>query len=317
LLNRPRYINIGGKLLDLETPRVMGILNITPDSFYKGSRYNSEDDILKAAVRMIEEGADILDVGGYSSRPGAADISMEEEAERVLKSIKLIHTEIPEAIISVDTFRAEIAREAVDGYGAHMINDISGGDADIEMFSVVEKLNVPYIMMHMQGVPGTMQDDPVYDDVVADILKWFGERIFRLQSMGVKDIIIDPGFGFGKTANHNFELLRRLGDFSIAGLPVMVGVSRKSMIWKTLGITADEALNGTTVLNSVAITNGADILRVHDVKEAVQTVQLFNKIKYSGTVKSRESEAGSRKSGVRSQKSEVRSPKTEDRSLKG
>jgi len=317
LLNRPRYINIGGKLLDLETPRVMGILNITPDSFYKGSRYNSVDDILKAAVRMIEEGADILDVGGYSSRPGAADISMEEEAERVLKSIKLIHTEIPEAIISVDTFRAEIAREAVDGYGAHMINDISGGDADIEMFSVVEKLNVPYIMMHMQGVPGTMQDDPVYDDVVADILKWFGERIFRLQSVGVKDIIIDPGFGFGKTANHNFELLRRLGDFSIAGLPVMVGVSRKSMIWKTLRITADEALNGTTVLNSVALTNGADILRVHDVKEAVQTVQLFNKIKYSGTVKSRESEAGSRKSGVRSQKSEVRSPKTEDRSLKG
>ena len=305
MLNRPRYINIGGKLLDLETPRVMGILNITPDSFYKGSRYNSEDDILKAAVRMIEEGADILDVGGYSSRPGAADISMEEEAERVLKSIKLIHTEIPEAIISVDTFRAEIAREAVDGYGAHMINDISGGDADIEMFSVVEKLNVPYIMMHMQGVPGTMQDNPVYDDVVADILKWFGERIFRLQSAGVKDIIIDPGFGFGKTANHNFELLRRLGDFSIAGLPVMVGVSRKSMIWKTLRITADEALNGTTVLNSAALTNGADILRVHDVKEAVQTVQLFNKIKYSGTLKSRESE-------VRSQKTEDRRLKTED-----
>ena len=188
---------------------------------------------------------------------------------------------MPEAIISVDTFRADIARKAVIECGAHIINDISGGDADSEMFSVVEKLNVPYIMMHMKGEPRTMQNNPVYDDIIADILKWFSERIFRLQSSGVKDIIIDPGFGFGKTIAHNFELMRRLGDFRIAGLPLLIGVSRKSMIWKTLKITADEALNGTTALNTIALVNGADILRVHDVKEAVQTIQLFSKIKNS------------------------------------
>jgi dihydropteroate synthase len=257
----------------------MGILNVTPDSFYKGSRYNTDEDILDAAVRMMEEGADIIDVGGYSSRPGATDISREEEERRVLKAINLISRELPEAIISIDTFRADVAREAIIGGGAHMINDISGGDADSEMFSVVEKLNVPYIMMHMKGDPRTMQDNPVYDDVVADILKWFGERIFKLQSVGVKDIIVDPGFGFGKTTAHNFELLQRLGDFSIAGLPLLVGLSRKSMIWKTLQITVDEALNGTTALNAIALTKGADILRVHDVKEAVQTIKLIEKLR--------------------------------------
>jgi dihydropteroate synthase len=275
----PRYINAGGKLLDLATPRVMGILNITPDSFYKGSRYNSDEEIIKAAVRMMEEGADILDVGGYSSRPGAEDVTQSEESQRVLNAIKLITRELPEAIISVDTFRADIANAAISEYGAGIINDISGGEADSNMLDVVEKLNVPYIMMHMQGIPLTMQQKPVYDDIVADILRWFGERIYRLQNAGVKDIIIDPGFGFGKTAEHNFELLRRLGDFAVAGLPVMVGVSRKSMIWKTLGISADEALNGTTALNTVALLNGADILRVHDVKEAVQAVRLIEKIR--------------------------------------
>jgi dihydropteroate synthase len=259
----------------------MGILNITPDSFYKGSRYNSDQEILKAAVRMMEEGADILDVGGYSSRPGAADITGDEESKRVLKAIKLITRELPDAIISVDTFRADVAREAITVCGAHIINDISGGDSDCSMFGVVEELNVPYIMMHMQGTPRTMQLNPDYDDVVADILKWFGERIYRLQSAGVKDIIIDPGFGFGKTAGHNFELLRRLGDFSVAGLPLMVGISRKSMIWKTLGITSDEALNGTTALNAVALINGADILRVHDVKEAVESARLIERIRKS------------------------------------
>jgi dihydropteroate synthase len=297
LPEKPRYINAGGKLLDLDTPKVMGIINITPDSFFEGSRYITDKDIIKAATRMIEEGADILDVGGYSSRPGAGDISQEEERKRVLIAIKLIRRELPEAIISVDTFRADVAREAIIECGANMINDISGGEADKEMFAVVSKLNVPYIMMHMKGVPRNMQHNPVYDDVVADILKWFGERIYRLQSAGVKDIIIDPGFGFGKTVEHNFELLQRLGDFSIARLPVLIGVSRKSMIWKTLGVTADEALNGTTVLNAIALANGADILRVHDVKEAVQTVQLSGKIKTQEPVKvgSRKSEAGSRK----------------------
>jgi dihydropteroate synthase len=277
--DKPRYINTGGKLLDLEIPKVMGIINITPDSFYKGSRYNTDEEILKAATKMLEEGADILDVGGYSSRPGAKDISTEEESNRVLRAVKVISREHPNAIISVDTFRADVARKAIVEYGAHMINDISGGDADINMYLVVANLNVPYVMMHMKGNPRNMQDNPVYDDVVADILKWFGERIFTLKSAGVKDIIVDPGFGFGKTVDHNFELLRRLGDFSITGLPVLVGVSRKSMIWKTLEITADEALNGTTALNSIALFNGADILRVHDVKEAVQTVQLISKLR--------------------------------------
>jgi len=281
LLEKPRYINAGGKLVDLVIPKVMGIINITPDSFYKGSRYNTDKDILRAAVRMMEDGADILDVGGYSSRPGAAVVSQEEESKRVLKAIKLISRELPEAIISIDTFRADIARKAIIESGAHIINDISGGDADNKMFSVVEELNVPYIIMHMKGNPLTMQDNPVYDNIVADILKWFGERIFKLQMAGVNDIIIDPGFGFGKTIDHNFELLARLGDLSIAGLPLLIGVSRKSMIWKTLNIPVDEALNGTIALNAIALANGADILRVHDVKEAVQTIQLITKIKNS------------------------------------
>jgi len=282
---KPQYINVRGKLLDLEIPKVMGILNVTPDSFYKGSRYSTEEEILSAARGMLNDGADIIDVGGYSSRPGAKDISPGEEGGRVLKAIKLISRELPEAIISVDTFRADIAREAVLECGAHIINDISGGDADSNMFSIVENLNVPYIMMHMKGNPGTMQNNPVYDDIVADILKWFGERIYRLKSAGLKDLIIDPGFGFGKTPDHNFELLGRLGDFSIAGLPVLVGISRKSMIWKTLNTSSDKALNGTTALNAIALFNGADILRVHDVKEAVETVQLIKKIKDSEKIK--------------------------------
>jgi dihydropteroate synthase len=279
VLNKPRYINAGGKLIDLQIPKVMGIINITPDSFYKGSRYNTDLEILKAVVKMIEDGADIIDVGGYSSRPGAKDISYEEESRRVLNALKLISAELPSAILSVDTFRADVASEAVLGCGAHIINDISGGEADCNMFDIIQKLNVPYIMMHMNGNPRTMQKSPAYDDVVADILKWFGERIFRLRSAGVKDIIIDPGFGFGKTSEHNFEMLRRLNDFSVAGLPIMVGISRKSMIWKTLSITADDALNGTSVMNAVSLLNGADILRVHDVKEAVQAVKLIEKLK--------------------------------------
>jgi dihydropteroate synthase len=282
LSEKPSYINIRGKLLDLSIPRVMGIINVTPDSFYKGSRVTGEKEILETAVRMIEEGADILDVGGYSSRPGASVVSSAEEEKRLLNAISLINNKLPEAIISIDTFRSEIALKAVSDCGAHIINDISGGESDKDMFQVVAKLNVPYIMMHMQGIPETMQDDPVYDDVAADILRWFGKKIVMLHSMGVKDIILDPGFGFGKKANHNFELLQHLGDFAITGLPLLVGVSRKSMIWKTLGITPDEALNGTSVLNAVALLKGADILRVHDVKEAVQTIRLMEQLKSAG-----------------------------------
>ncbi len=283
LPDRSRYININGRLLDLETPRVMGVINITPDSFYRGSSFTTDDEIIGVAARMLKDGADILDVGGYSSRPGAVDIPADEEKKRVLGAIKLISREFPHSVISVDTFRSEIAFEAVTECGAHIINDISGGEADIDMFKVVQKLNVPYILMHMQGNPGNMQKNPVYDDVISDILKWFGRRIFRLQSMGVKDIIIDPGFGFGKTIDQNFEMLTRLRDFSVTGLPLLVGVSRKSMIWKTLKITPEECLNGTSVLNAAALMNGADILRVHDVKEAVHTVMLIGKIKEAST----------------------------------
>jgi len=280
LSSRPRYINIQGTLLDLSIPKVMGVINITPDSFYSGSRVTDEKNIIRTAVKMSEDGADILDIGGYSSRPGADDISVEEEKRRVLKAIRIVSREMPDKIISVDTFRAEIAREAISA-GAHIINDNSGGEADNNMYGYVEKMNVPYIMMHMQGNPRTMQKNPVYDDVVADILKWFGESIFRLQSAGVKDIIIDPGFGFGKTVDQSFEMLQRLGDFSVADLPLLVGISRKSLIWKTLNITPEEALNGTSVLNAVALLNGADILRVHDVREAVQAVRLIKEIKKS------------------------------------
>ena len=281
LKEKPKYINVAGKLLDLSIPKVMGVLNITPDSFYEASRVTEEKEILRVAAGMIEDGADILDIGGYSSRPGAADVPPEEEKRRVLKAIGLIHREFPETILSIDTFRSEVASEAVCDCGARMINDISGGEADRNMFGIVKKLNVPYIMMHMHGRPENMQDNPVYDDVVADILEWFGSKIAQLQPAGVKDIIIDPGFGFGKTAGHNFEMLHRLRDFSIAGLPLLVGVSRKSMIWKTLDLEPGKALNGTTVLNTVALMNGADILRVHDVKEAVEVIRLVETIKNS------------------------------------
>lgn len=279
MISKPRFINISGKLIDLSVPRVMGILNITPDSFYSGSRIGNEKELLQKAGKMLEEGADFLDVGGFSTRPGAGEVSQEEEAERVLKAISSVVSHFPQAAVSVDTFRAEIARRAVCDSGARLINDISGGTFDRGMYAVAGELNVPYIIMHIQGTPLTMQKNPSYDDVVADILMWFSEKIVRLQSAGVKDIIIDPGFGFGKTVDHNFELLNRLEEFKIAGLPVMAGLSRKSMIWKSLGLAPEEGLSGTIVLNSFALMNGADILRVHDVKEAVQAVRLFEKLK--------------------------------------
>jgi len=279
LIARPRYINAGGRLLDLSVPIVMGIINVTPDSFYEGSRAGSEKEIIDSARSMINDGASIIDVGGCSTRPYAPEVSQEEEEKRVLTAISLIKKEMPDAVISVDTFRSQVALRAVTEAGALIINDISGGDADNEMFGVVRRLNVPYIMMHMQGMPGNMQDNPVYEDVVADILKAFGKKIAILQESGVNDIILDPGFGFGKTIKHNFEILKRFSDFTIAGLPLLAGISRKSMIWKTLGITPDDALNGTSVLNAVALMGGADILRVHDVAEAVQTIKLIEKLK--------------------------------------
>ncbi len=278
---KPELINVRGNLLDISVPKVSGIINITPDSFYSGSRFMDETEIIRTAFDMIIEGAEIIDVGGYSSRPGAADITEEEEKKRVLNAVKLINREMPDAIISVDTFRPEVAKEAVYDCGAGMINDITAGEGDPMMLSVIAGLNVPYVMMHMQGDPRTMQVSPEYDDVAADILKWFGDRIYRARTAGIRDIIIDPGFGFGKTITHNFTLLRRLGDFSITGLPLMVGLSRKSMIYRSLDVSAEEALNGTTVLNTVALLNGADILRVHDVREAVEAVRLTEKLKKS------------------------------------
>jgi dihydropteroate synthase len=278
-MGKPGYINVRGRLLSLKTPRIMGVINITPDSFYGESRFTDEKSIFSVAEKMVRDGADFLDIGGYSSRPGAGAVPVEEEMNRVLPAIKLISSEIPGAIISVDTFRAGVARKAVCDCGADIINDISGGDGDIEMFPVVRELNVPYIIMHMQGTPATMQINPVYDDIVADILQWFGKRIVALHSAGVKDLIIDPGFGFGKNMSQNFELLRRLKEFSVADLPLMAGLSRKSMVWKTLDITPSESLTGTVVLNTIALLNGADILRVHDVKEARQAIQLVERMK--------------------------------------
>jgi dihydropteroate synthase len=276
---KPKYINVKGHLIDLEVPKVMGILNITPDSFYSRSRYIKEKEIKGAALKMLSEGADFLDIGGYSSRPGAVDIPEEEEMTRVLAAVKYVAEEFPEAIISVDTFRSQVARRAICEGGAHMINDISGGDADPEMAELIAELNVPYIIMHMKGTPGNMQKNPLYKDVVSEVLMWFGQKTVSLMAAGVKDIIIDPGFGFGKTPDHNFTLLRRLNELSIAGLPVMAGLSRKSMIWKTLDVDPSDALNGTSVLHAVALMNGADILRVHDVKEAVESVRLMSRVK--------------------------------------
>jgi dihydropteroate synthase len=279
VLSKPKYINVKGQLVDLEVPKVMGILNITPDSFYSGSRFNTEKEIIGAVQKMLEDGADFIDIGGYSSRPGAKDISEKEEKSRVLKAIRYVSREFPGAIISVDTFRSGIAREAVCECGAHIINDISGGDADPLMQELIIDLNVPYIMMHMQGTPRTMQKNPVYNDVVSEIMIWFGKKIVPLMAAGVRDIIIDPGIGFGKNSDHNFEIIRRLNEFCIAGLPVLVGLSRKSLIWKTLGISPSASLNGTSVLNTIALMNGADILRVHDVAEAVEAVKLTRKVK--------------------------------------
>lgn len=272
------FINIKGRLLDLRHHRIMGIINVTEDSFYPGSRYTSDKEILAIAGKMLEEGADIIDIGGCSTRPGALNVPEEDEKKRVCRATELILARYPEAVISVDTYRASVAGEAVINSGAAIINDISGGEMDKGMFPLVIRLNVPYIMMHMQGTPETMQSEPHYDDVVSDIVFWFGQRIAQLQQAGVKDIILDPGFGFGKTAKHNFDILARLNEFHIAGLPLLAGLSRKSMIWRTLNITPDDALNGTSALNMTALMKGASILRVHDVKEAKEVITLFEKI---------------------------------------
>lgn len=274
-----KTLNVRGRLLDLRTPRIMGILNVTPDSFFDGGRFINEKAALTHASKMLEDGADLIDVGGASSRPGASSLSEDEEVVRVLPVIESLVKHFPGAVLSVDTFRSAVARRAVEA-GASIINDISGGDQDPLMFGTAASLNAPYVLMHMRGTPETMTTLTTYDDLIRDIVKYFEEKILLLGGAGVKDIIIDPGFGFAKTVTQNFELLNHLEHFKILGLPILVGLSRKSLVWKTLGITPEEALNGTTTLHSIALLKGASILRVHDVKEAVDCIKLVTQLHF-------------------------------------
>lgn len=267
-------MNLRGNLESLDSPWVMGILNITPDSFYAASRMEQPNSLLGQAEKMLADGAKILDIGGYSSRPGAAHISEAEELERVLPAIQAVVHEFPEAYLSIDTFRAEVARAAV-GEGAAIVNDISGGNLDDGMFETVATLGVPYILMHMKGTPQNMVKQSQYDHLIHDIYSYFSHKVRQLHSLGVSDVILDPGFGFAKTREQSYELLRNLGYFHNIKLPLLAGVSRKSMIYKELGITPEEALNGTTALNMIALINGASILRVHDIQPAVEAVKLF------------------------------------------
>lgn len=271
-------LNINGKLLDLSEPQVMGILNVTPDSFYSGSRKQTEDEIEARVRQIIGEGASIIDIGAYSSRPNADDVSPSEEMERLRKGLFVIQRVAPNAIVSVDTFRADVAKMCVEEYGVGMVNDISGGMLDKDMFATVAKLGIPYILMHMQGTPQNMQQNPHYDDVVKEVFMYFAEKVQRLRDLGVKDIILDPGYGFGKTVEHNYELMNHQEELLEFELPLLVGISRKSMIYKALGITADEALNGTSVLNTISLLKGANILRVHDVATCVEVVNLIQKL---------------------------------------
>lgn len=271
-------LNINGRLLDLSEPQVMGILNVTPDSFYSGSRKQTEDEIESRVRQIIGEGASIIDIGAYSSRPNADDVSPSEEMERLRKGLSVIQRVAPNAIVSVDTFRADVAKMCVEEYGVGIVNDISGGMLDKDMFATVAKLGIPYILMHMQGTPQNMQQNPHYDDVVKEVFMYFAEKVQRLRDLGVKDIILDPGYGFGKTVEHNYELMNHQEELLEFELPLLVGISRKSMIYKALGITADEALNGTSVLNTISLLKGANILRVHDVATGVEVVNLIQKL---------------------------------------
>ena len=272
-------LSIHGQLLSLHEPQVMGILNITPDSIYSGSRTEAEDDICRRLHQLMDEGADMIDVGGYSTRPGADDVSEEEEMERLRRGLRVVRREFPEVPVSVDTFRASVARMAVEEEGADIVNDISGGDMDRQMFRTVARLHVPYVLMHIQGVPRTMQQAPHYDNVRREVMVHLAERVDLLHQMGVADVVVDPGFCFGKTLDHNYELMEHLEDFHELGCPLLVGISRKSMIYKLVGGTPQTALNGTTVLNTVALLKGAHILRVHDVAPAVEAKKMYLKLK--------------------------------------
>lgn len=270
-------MNCSGTLIDLTTPKVMGILNITPNSFFDGGKYKNNDEIIVKVEKMLINGATFIDIGAYSSKPNAEFVSEKEELERLLPVLNIISKKFPQAVLSIDTFRSEIARVCLEN-GAAIINDISAGNLDEKMIEIIAKYKVPYIMMHLRGTPETMQTMTNYENVVKEILYYFSEKIALARSFGINDMLIDPGFGFAKTLEQNYEILRKMELFGILELPLLVGVSRKSMIHKTLNHSANEALNGTTVLNSIALTKGANILRVHDVKEAVECVTLFNKM---------------------------------------
>lgn len=274
-------INIGGKLMDLSEPKVMGILNVTPDSFYGASRMVSDDDIAARTVQILDEGASIIDIGAYSSRPGADDVPEEEEMRRLRRGLSIVRRIDSDAVVSVDTFRADVARMCVEEYGVSMINDISAGELDRNMFKTVASLGVPYIMMHMRGNPGNMQNAPAYDNLIKEIIMFFAERVQMMRDLGQKDIIIDPGFGFGKTLEHNYQLMNNLEQLKVLELPILVGISRKSMIYNLLATSPEQALNGTSILNTIALLKGASILRVHDVKECVECIKIVDAMKKS------------------------------------
>ena len=276
---RKSTLNLSGNLINLSSPVVMGVLNVTTDSFYDGGKYSTESAIVKRAAQILEEGGRFIDIGAMSTRPGAVEISLREELDRLLPAVKAVKHEFPEASLSVDTYRSEVVKAVYDEIGGFVINDISGGTFDDGMFETVAGLHLPYILMHTKGKSGLMQKNPVYEDVVKEIILFFATQVQKLKLLGVCDIIIDPGFGFGKSLDHNYELLNRLDAFKIFELPILVGISRKAMIWRELCITPAESLNGTTVLNSLALSGGCDILRVHDVKEAVEAIKLVGKIK--------------------------------------
>ena len=268
-------INIRGRLVSLDTPLVMGILNITPDSFYESSRCIDTQKALQRAKQIIEEGGDIIDVGAYSSRPGAEDVSEEEEIARLRSVLPAIRERYPDAIISVDTFRSKVARYVVEECGADIINDIMGGEGDEDMFETIAQLKVPYILMHMRGTPQTMQEKTEYDNIMVEMIEYFSEKIEKLRLLGVCDVILDPGFGFAKSLEQNYNIVKNLSDIAQIKLPLLVGVSRKSMIYRPLNVSPSESLIGTVALNTLALAKGADILRVHDVKECVETIKIF------------------------------------------
>ena len=278
-LKRKNTLNLNGRILDLAQPVVMGIINVTPDSFFDGGKYKTDKKVVNRAEEILEQGGTVIDIGAVSTQPGKEGISTKDEIDRLLPAVKAVRKEFPDAFLSIDTYRSWVALKVIEDCGPCIVNDVSGGNFDVHMFDTIGKLGVPYVLMHMQGTPLKMQENPVYEDIIRDISLFFTDRVKQLTKAGVKDVIIDPGFGFGKLLEHNYELLNRLDSFKVFQLPLMVGVSRKGMIYRLLGSNPEEALNGTSVVNTLALMGGADILRVHDVREAVEAVRILNKVR--------------------------------------